>query len=96
MCNNLESSNSLIQSNKSSQISHVSGDKVKCYYRTTGTSPFMPLINSIQSTSNLVSNSADPAYDDFESEDDLDKEDIAFTLDGGELNLFINIFYYII
>ncbi|XP_008207430.1 putative transcription factor capicua isoform X1 [Nasonia vitripennis] len=82
MCNNLESSNPLIQSNKSSQISHVSGDKVKCYYRTTGTSPFMPLMSGIQSTSNLVSNSADPPYDDFESEDDLDKEDIAFTLDG--------------
>lgn len=87
LCNNFDLSNLIIQSNESSELDSVRGDKVKCYYRTTGTSPFMPLMAGINSTSNPVSNGAHPSFDDFESEDDLDKEDIAFTLDAGKYSL---------
>ncbi|XP_011503785.1 PREDICTED: putative transcription factor capicua [Ceratosolen solmsi marchali] len=73
---NLESSD-LLQSVKSSEDNVY--EKIKCCYRTTGTSPLIPLSVTVH-TSNICSN-AERTYDDFESEDDLDREDIAFPLD---------------
>lgn len=51
------------------------------YYRTTGTSPLMALSTSAHSATAL-SNGSRP-YDDLESEDDLDREDITFPSDAG-------------
>lgn len=65
------------------QTSHVSthGD-TSSYYRTTATSPLMPL-TSTPVHSAALSNGTRP-YDDIESEDDLDREDIAFP-DAGRI-----------
>jgi hypothetical protein len=65
---------------------------MKCCYRTTSTSPLIPLSVTIHS-SNSVCNSTERAYDDIESDDDLDREDIAFPLDPGKFDrkiIFIN------
>ncbi|XP_076675835.1 putative transcription factor capicua isoform X9 [Andrena cerasifolii] len=50
------------------------------YYRTTATSPLMTLSTSAHSASTALSNGSRP-YDDLESEDDLDTEDITFPSD---------------
>ncbi|KAG7206273.1 hypothetical protein KM043_003656 [Ampulex compressa] len=52
------------------------------YYRTTGTSPLMTLGTPAHSASTALSNGSRP-YDDLESEDDLDREDITFPSDAG-------------
>ncbi|XP_015429476.1 PREDICTED: putative transcription factor capicua isoform X3 [Dufourea novaeangliae] len=52
------------------------------YYRTTGTSPLMTLGTSAHSANTALSNGNRP-YDDLESEDDLDREDITFPSDAG-------------
>ncbi|XP_029031928.2 putative transcription factor capicua isoform X3 [Osmia bicornis bicornis] len=52
------------------------------YYRTTGTSPLMTLGTSAHSATTALSNGSRP-YDDLESEDDLDREDITFPSDAG-------------
>ncbi|XP_015429477.1 PREDICTED: putative transcription factor capicua isoform X4 [Dufourea novaeangliae] len=51
------------------------------YYRTTGTSPLMTLGTSAHSANTALSNGNRP-YDDLESEDDLDREDITFPSDA--------------
>nr|XP_031836030.1 putative transcription factor capicua isoform X2 [Nomia melanderi] len=51
------------------------------YYRTTGTSPLLTLSTSAHSASTALSNGSRP-YDDLESEDDLDREDITFPSDA--------------
>nr|XP_012147638.1 PREDICTED: protein capicua homolog isoform X2 [Megachile rotundata] len=51
------------------------------YYRTTGTSPLMTLGTSAHSATTALSNGSRP-YDDLESEDDLDREDITFPSDA--------------
>ncbi|XP_076237686.1 putative transcription factor capicua isoform X7 [Calliopsis andreniformis] len=51
------------------------------YYRTTGTSPLMTLGTTAHPTSTALSNGSRP-YDDLESEDDLDREDITFPSDA--------------
>lgn len=52
------------------------------YYRTTATSPLMTLGTTAHSASTALSNGSRP-YDDLESEDDLDREDITFPSDAG-------------
>ncbi|KAK0169787.1 hypothetical protein PV328_010428 [Microctonus aethiopoides] len=52
------------------------------YYRTTGTSPLMNLGTATHATSTPLTNGSRP-YDDLESEDDLDREDITFPSDAG-------------
>lgn len=52
------------------------------YYRTTGTSPLMTLSTPAHPVSIALSNGNRP-YDDLESEDDLDREDITFPSDAG-------------
>lgn len=54
------------------------------YYRTTGTSPLMTLGTPAHSAGTALSNGSRP-YDDYESEDDLDKEDIAFPSEAGNV-----------
>ncbi|XP_072750573.1 uncharacterized protein Cic isoform X2 [Anoplolepis gracilipes] len=61
--------------------SHMSTHNDTSYYRTTGTSPLMNLGTSAHSATAL-SNGSRP-YDDLESEDDLDREDITFPSDAG-------------
>lgn len=56
------------------------------YYRTTGTSPLMTLGNPAHSASTALSNGSRP-YDELESEDDLDRENITFPSDAGNTNL---------
>ncbi|XP_060817869.1 putative transcription factor capicua isoform X3 [Bombus pascuorum] len=51
------------------------------YYRTTGTSPLMTLATSAHPATTALSNGSRP-YDDLESEDDLDREDITFPSDA--------------
>ncbi|XP_076750298.1 putative transcription factor capicua isoform X1 [Xylocopa sonorina] len=51
------------------------------YYRTTGTSPLMTLGTSAHPATTALSNGSRP-YDDLESEDDLDREDITFPSDA--------------
>ncbi|XP_058805167.1 uncharacterized protein LOC131672143 isoform X2 [Phymastichus coffea] len=52
----------------------------KCHYRSTATSPLQPLTFNVQSTLDNVCSTR--LYDEFESEDDLDREDISFNLDA--------------
>lgn len=52
------------------------------YYRTTGTSPLMTLGTPGHSANTTLSNGSRP-YDDLESDDDLDREDITFPSDAG-------------
>ncbi|XP_076650659.1 putative transcription factor capicua isoform X1 [Halictus rubicundus] len=61
----------------SHHTSHISTHS-DTYYRTTGTSPLM---TSAYSASTALSNGSRP-YDDLESEDDLDREDITFPSDA--------------
>ncbi|XP_076636096.1 putative transcription factor capicua isoform X9 [Colletes latitarsis] len=62
--------------------SHISThNDTSSYYRTTGTSPLMTLGTSAHSASIALSNGNRP-YDDLESEDDLDREDITFPSDA--------------
>ncbi|XP_033330667.2 putative transcription factor capicua isoform X4 [Megalopta genalis] len=61
----------------SHHTSHISAHS-DTYYRTTGTSPLM---TSAHSASTALSNGSRP-YDDLESEDDLDREDITFPSDA--------------
>jgi len=65
----------------SHHTSHVSNHNDTSYYRTTGTSPLMTLSTPAHSATAL-SNGSRP-YDDLESEDDLDREDITFPSDAG-------------
>ncbi|XP_070150484.1 protein capicua homolog isoform X2 [Polyergus mexicanus] len=65
----------------SHHTSHMSTHNDTSYYRTTGTSPLMTLGTSAHSATAL-SNGSRP-YDDLESEDDLDREDITFPSDAG-------------
>ncbi|KAL0123954.1 hypothetical protein PUN28_006048 [Cardiocondyla obscurior] len=65
----------------SHHTSHISGHNDTSYYRTTGTSPLMTLGTPAHSATAL-SNGSRP-YDDLESEDDLDREDITFPSDAG-------------
>lgn len=67
----------------SHHTSHISthGD-TGGYYRTTGTSPLMTLATSAHPATTALSNGSRP-YDDLESEDDLDREDITFPSDAG-------------
>ncbi|XP_066597113.1 protein capicua homolog isoform X2 [Prorops nasuta] len=51
------------------------------YYRTTGTSPLMTLGTPAHSATTALTNGNRP-YDDLESEDDLDREDITFPSDA--------------
>nr|XP_050864104.1 protein capicua homolog isoform X2 [Vespula vulgaris] len=51
------------------------------YYRTTGTSPLMTLGTPAHSASTALSNGSRP-YDELESEDDLDRENITFPSDA--------------
>ncbi|XP_063980469.1 protein capicua homolog isoform X3 [Diachasmimorpha longicaudata] len=51
------------------------------YYRTTGTSPLMTLGTPAHSANTTLSNGNRP-YDDLESDDDLDREDITFPSDA--------------
>ncbi|KAJ8686393.1 hypothetical protein QAD02_022187, partial [Eretmocerus hayati] len=76
---NLEVSNSSFKSSQSSQARY-SNEKPKCFYRSTGTSPLNSLPVNV-SHSNTINNSAVGTYEDLESEDDLDREDITFPLD---------------
>ncbi|XP_078053314.1 putative transcription factor capicua isoform X3 [Augochlora pura] len=62
----------------SNHTSHISAHNTDTYYRTTGTSPLM---TSAHSASTALSNGSRP-YDDLESEDDLDREDITFPSDA--------------
>ncbi|XP_012530902.1 putative transcription factor capicua isoform X3 [Monomorium pharaonis] len=64
----------------SHHTSHISSHNDTSYYRTTGTSPLMTLGTSAHSATAL-SNGSRP-YDDLESEDDLDREDITFPSDA--------------
>ncbi|KAL6430569.1 hypothetical protein ACFW04_007861 [Cataglyphis niger] len=64
----------------SHHTSHMSTHNDTSYYRTTGTSPLMTLGTSAHSATAL-SNGSRP-YDDLESEDDLDREDITFPSDA--------------
>ncbi|XP_053974367.1 putative transcription factor capicua isoform X3 [Hylaeus anthracinus] len=67
----------------SHHTSHISTHSdTSGYYRTTGTSPLMTLGTSAHSASIALSNGNRP-YDDLESEDDLDREDITFPSDAG-------------
>lgn len=52
------------------------------YYRTTSTSPLINLGTATHATSTPLINGSRP-YDDLESEDDLDREDITFPSDAG-------------
>ncbi|XP_025157764.1 putative transcription factor capicua isoform X4 [Harpegnathos saltator] len=61
--------------------SHISSHNDTSYYRTTGTSPLMTLGTPAHSASTALSNGSRP-YDDLESEDDLDREDITFPSDA--------------
>ncbi|XP_053974371.1 putative transcription factor capicua isoform X7 [Hylaeus anthracinus] len=66
----------------SHHTSHISTHSdTSGYYRTTGTSPLMTLGTSAHSASIALSNGNRP-YDDLESEDDLDREDITFPSDA--------------
>ncbi|XP_067209747.1 protein capicua homolog isoform X3 [Linepithema humile] len=65
----------------SHHASHISSHNDTSYYRTTGTSPLMTLGTPAHSATAL-SNGSRP-YDDLESEDDLDREDITFPSDAG-------------
>ncbi|XP_020282979.1 putative transcription factor capicua isoform X3 [Pseudomyrmex gracilis] len=60
--------------------SHISTHNDTSYYRTTGTSPLLNLGTPAHSATAL-SNGSRP-YDDLESEDDLDREDITFPSDA--------------
>ena len=63
------------------------------YYRTTGTSPLMTLASTpVHPASTTLSNGNRP-YDDIESEDDLDREDITFPSDAGETLKFYFRYY---
>ncbi|XP_071650429.1 uncharacterized protein Cic isoform X3 [Temnothorax longispinosus] len=64
----------------SHHTSHISSHSDTSYYRTTGTSPLMTLGTPAHSATAL-SNGSRP-YDDLESEDDLDREDITFPSDA--------------
>ncbi|XP_011053409.1 PREDICTED: putative transcription factor capicua isoform X2 [Acromyrmex echinatior] len=64
----------------SHHTSHISSHNDTSYYRTTGTSPLMTLGTPAHSATAL-SNGSRP-YDDLESEDDLDREDITFPSDA--------------
>ncbi|EFN68385.1 Putative transcription factor capicua [Camponotus floridanus] len=64
----------------SHHASHMPTHNDTSYYRTTGTSPLMTLGTSAHSATAL-SNGSRP-YDDLESEDDLDREDITFPSDA--------------
>lgn len=80
--NSLEAPSSMLQLHHMSQhTSHMSthGDS-SGYYRTTGTSPLMTLSTAAHSANAALSNGR---YDDLESEDDLDREDITFPSDAG-------------
>lgn len=67
----------------SHHTSHISTHSdTSGYYRTTGTSPLMTLGTSAHSATTALSNGSRP-YDDLESEDDLDREDITFPSDAG-------------
>lgn len=66
----------------SHHVSHISTHNDTSYYRTTGTSPLMTLGTSVHSANTALSNGGRP-YDDLESEDDLDREDITFPSDAG-------------
>ncbi|XP_026824235.1 protein capicua homolog isoform X2 [Ooceraea biroi] len=61
--------------------SHISTHNDTSYYRTTGTSPLMTLGNPAHSATALTNGNR--PYDDLESEDDLDREDITFPSDAG-------------
>ncbi|XP_032676177.1 protein capicua homolog isoform X5 [Odontomachus brunneus] len=65
----------------SHHASHISSHNDTSYYRTTGTSPLMTLGTSAHSASTALSNGS-RVYDDLESEDDLDREDITFPSDA--------------
>lgn len=63
--------------------SHLQGHNDSSgYYRTTGTSPLMAISTPVHSANATLSNGSRP-YDDLESEDDLDREDITFPSDAG-------------
>ncbi|XP_025993215.1 putative transcription factor capicua isoform X2 [Solenopsis invicta] len=64
----------------SHHTSHISSHNDTSYYRTTGTSPLMTVGTPAHSATAL-SNGSRP-YDDLESEDDLDREDITFPSDA--------------
>ncbi|XP_011629642.1 putative transcription factor capicua isoform X2 [Pogonomyrmex barbatus] len=63
----------------SHHTAHMSSHNDTSYYRTTGTSPLMTLNPAHSATA--LSNGSRP-YDDLESEDDLDREDITFPSDA--------------
>ena len=79
-----EQPGSHVQPNEVSQKNQVTQGDTRCYYRTTGTSPLIPHGVPAHSTpNNAIFNSAGRPYDELESEDDLDREDITFPLDQG-------------
>lgn len=61
--------------------SHITSLEGGSYYRTTGTSPLINLGTPAHS-STVLSNGSRP-FDDLESDDDLDREDITFPSDAG-------------
>lgn len=73
------------------QTPHISSHNDSTeYYSTADTSPLAGMSNPVHPTSTAMSNGSRP-YDDLESEDDLDREDITFPSDAG---LFIYIIHF--
>ncbi|XP_033211435.1 protein capicua homolog isoform X4 [Belonocnema kinseyi] len=78
--NSLEAPGALLQLHTHQHSSHISthGGDSSGYYRTTGTSPLMALTSTpVHSASTALSNGS-RLYEEIESEDDLDREDITF------------------